>query len=64
MIVMSASWYITNKVTDSGNRFSSLDITLPEGQESPFKDIKSLEISNTFFSWEEVSYKLLLSDMT
>lgn len=62
--MMFTSWYITNGIKNSGNRFSSLDITLLEGQESPFKNIKSLEISNTFFSWEEVSHKFLLSVMT
>lgn len=62
MITISASWHITNRIINSGNRFSSLDITLPEGQESPFKNIKSLEISSTFFSWEEVSYRFLPFD--
>ncbi|KAH0603853.1 uncharacterized protein H6S33_007512 [Morchella sextelata] len=39
----------------SGNRFSSLEVERVPGQPSPFEGVTSLEISNTYLTWDETT---------
>ncbi|KAI5839880.1 hypothetical protein DFP73DRAFT_518365 [Morchella snyderi] len=39
----------------SGNRFSSLEVERAPGQPSPFEGVTSLEISNTYLTWDETT---------
>lgn len=51
--VFFSCWFFVADCS-SGNRFSSLKVERVPGQPSPFEGVTSLEISNTYLTWDEV----------